>query len=114
MDADERLRLRAKAQGLEAAMNIGKQGVSESVAEEVRRQLEDHRLMKVRFLPAARGEGSSAEMAEDLARRAGAELVEVRGHTAVLWKPRARRSGPRQRPPPGAREGTRGARGKPR
>jgi RNA-binding protein len=92
MDQAEQHKLRARAQRLDAAMNIGKSGVSAGVVEEARRHLEEHRLLKVRFLAAARDERGSGELAQDLAARAGAELVEVRGHTAVLWKPGARRA----------------------
>lgn len=91
MDKDERLRLRAQAQQLDPVMNIGKGGVTAGVVKEVQRQLDEHRLLKVRVLPGARGERGTPDLARDLAARAGAELVEVRGHTAVLWKPRARR-----------------------
>ncbi|MCA1813048.1 MAG: YhbY family RNA-binding protein, partial [Halobacteriales archaeon] len=61
MDTDERLRLRAKAQALEAVMSIGKSGVTDGVVEEVVRQLEEHHLLKVRVLASARDEKSTQE-----------------------------------------------------
>ena len=94
MDKDERLRLRAQAQKMPAAMNIGKSGLTAGVVEEVRRQLEEHRLLKVKLLPSAREERASKEVAEELAERAEAELVEVRGHTAVLWRAGRRKRAP--------------------
>lgn len=99
MDAEERRRLRVQAQGLPAAMNIGKAGLTAGVVEEVRRQLEEHRLVKVKLLASARGEQAREALAAELAERTGAELVEVRGNTAVLWRGRRARAGfPGRRP----------------
>lgn len=94
MDKEERLALRAQAQKLPAAMNIGKSGLTDGVVEEVRRQLEEHRLLKVKLLASAREEKPREDLAAELAERAGAELVEVRGNTAVLWRGKARRRRP--------------------
>jgi RNA-binding protein len=99
LEKDERLRLRAQAQGLKAAMNIGKSGLTEGVVDEVRRQLEEHRLLKVKLLPSSQEEQAREDLAAELAQRCGAELVEVRGNTAVLWRGKAQR---RPRPPPKA------------
>lgn len=92
MDTDERLKLRAQAQKLEAAMQVGKSGLTEGVVEEVRRQLEEHRLLKLRLLPASQEERSREELAGDLAERTGSELVEVRGNTVVLWRGKKQRA----------------------
>ena len=40
--------------------------------------------MKVKFLRAARGGTTTEELAETLAERVGADLVDTRGHTAVF------------------------------
>lgn len=98
MDAEEKARLRAQAQSLTAVMNVGKSGLTDGVVEEVSRQLDEHRLLKVKLLPSSREERARDDLAEELAKRTRAELVEVRGNTAVLWrgkKPRAPKPGSR-------------------
>jgi len=67
---------------LDVTVWVGKAGI-ESVTAELRTQLEDADLVKVKFLRAARGGTTTAELAERLAELTGAELVETRGHTAV-------------------------------
>lgn len=78
MDERERRRIH----DLDATLRVGKGGVA-PVADELARQLGDRELVKVKFLRAARGGTSTEELATDLADGAGADVVEVRGHTAV-------------------------------
>ncbi|PSP85172.1 RNA-binding protein [Halobacteriales archaeon QS_6_64_34] len=68
---------------LDATLRVGKHGV-ESVADELANQLEDTQFVKVKFLRAARGGTTSEELADELASRVSAEVVQVRGHTAVF------------------------------
>jgi RNA-binding protein len=86
LDTAERLKLRAEAQKLRAEMNIGKFGITAAVVDEVDRQLQEHRLLKVKLLASAREAQGREDLARDLAERTGAELVEIRGNTAVLWR----------------------------
>jgi len=93
MDPRERQRLRDEARGLEASMSVGKGGLGEGVVAEIRRQLEAHGLVKLRLLEAARQDEDRHAMAERLAQACGAELVEVRGFTVVLYRPKKGRAG---------------------
>lgn len=68
---------------LDATIRVGKGGV-DSVADELRSQLDDRGRVKVRFLRSARGGTDAEALAADLAERAGATVVETRGHTAVF------------------------------
>lgn len=68
---------------LDATVRVGKGGV-ESVAEELNSQLDDRDLVKVKFLRAARGAGSTDDLAGNLAEAADADLIETRGHTATF------------------------------
>ena len=68
---------------LDATLRVGKNGV-ESVADELASQLEDNQFVKVKFLRAARGGTSSEELADELADLVGADVAQVRGHTAVF------------------------------
>jgi len=68
---------------LDATLRVGKHGV-ESVADELANQLKDTQFVKVKFLRAARGGTTSEELADELASRVSADVVQVRGHTAVF------------------------------
>ena len=80
---------RKKAHELDATVRVGKNGV-ESVAEELASQLANDEPVKVKFLRSARGgrDTETEDVAEELAEKAGAKLVETRGHTAVYIRKR--------------------------
>lgn len=81
MDKQE---LRKQAHDLDVTVWVGKRGI-EAVTEELRDQVADRDLVKVKFLPAARADATVEELAEDLADRASAEVIETRGNTAVVY-----------------------------
>jgi RNA-binding protein len=67
---------------LYGTVRVGKKGV-DAVADELADQLRNDEPRKVRFLRSSRGGTTTEELAEELADKAGARLVETRGHTAV-------------------------------
>jgi len=75
--------LRKRAHDLDVTVWVGKSGL-DPVTDELCDQLDDRDLVKVKFLRAARGGTSTDELADDLADRASADLVETRGNTAVF------------------------------
>lgn len=77
--------LRARAHDLDVTVWVGKSGI-DPVVDELDDQLGDRDLVKVKFLRAARGGTTTEELAEDLANRVGAEVIDTRGHTAVLHR----------------------------
>lgn len=84
MDIDKQ-ELTKRAHDLDVTVWVGKSGL-ESVVDELGDQLSNTNLVKVKFLRAARAGSSTEEKAADLADRVNAELVETRGHTAVLYR----------------------------
>lgn len=68
---------------LDVTVWVGKNGV-DAVADELSDQLDNERFVKAKFLRAARGTTATEELASDLAEAVGADLVDVRGHTAVF------------------------------
>jgi RNA-binding protein len=78
---------RKKAHELDATVRVGKKGV-DAVAEELAAQLGNDEPIKVKFLRSSRGGTTTEELAEELAEKAGAKLVETRGHTAVYVRDR--------------------------
>ncbi|HWG89572.1 MAG TPA: YhbY family RNA-binding protein [Candidatus Thermoplasmatota archaeon] len=91
--------LKAEAQSLDVGMHVGKAGITDTLISELDDQLTRHRVVKVRLLKSAREETGRHDLADELAERTGAILVEVRGNTAVFYRPRGMR-----RPKPAAEE----------
>jgi len=87
LDADQLRAKRALANQLDVTLHVGKNGINDATVAELKAQLHKKKLVKVRLLKSAT-EGGSAnqEQAEALAAKTDAQLVEVRGHTAVFWR----------------------------
>jgi RNA-binding protein len=84
LTARQRRSLRALAHPLDPVVMVGGQGVTPAVVKQVRAALEAHELIKVRF-----AEGIDArELSADLAARSSAELAQVIGRVAVLYRRR--------------------------
>ena len=77
--------LRQRVHDLDVTVWVGKSGI-DPVVDELDDQLRDRDAVKLKFLRAARGTDSTEALAADLADRIGAELVDVRGHTAVVHR----------------------------
>ena len=74
---------------------VGKAGVTEGLVGEVSKQLDAHRAVKVKVQKSALVERTVEDVAAEVAERTGAELIEVRGRTFVLYRRRRRRAGTR-------------------
>ena len=77
--------LKARAHDLDVTVWVGKSGLN-PVVDELGDQLTDRDLVKVKFLRAARGGTTTEELAEELADRVSADVVDTRGHTAVFHR----------------------------
>jgi RNA-binding protein len=86
MATDKRriIELRGKAQSLPCTVHIGKDGVTDTVLEELSRQLKKNRLVKVKVLPAV--EDDRKALGRELADATSSTMIEVRGRTVVLAK----------------------------
>ncbi len=81
-------RARAEGQALEVTVFVGRAGVTDSVAAEAALQLRTRELVKAKVAREAGDAAALKGLAEDLALRAGADLVEVRGRTLLLARRR--------------------------
>lgn len=72
---------------IQATLQLGKAGATDEWVEELRQQVEKHKVVKVRLLRSAVPESGMKAFTEELARRSGTRLVLVRGHVAVFGKP---------------------------
>ncbi len=77
----QRRHLRGLAHGLAPVVQIGQSGVTDAVVEATAQALADHELVKVRM----REPEDKHAMAAELARRVGAHLVGLVGHTVILF-----------------------------
>jgi RNA-binding protein len=86
MDTKKILELRGQAARMEASTHVGKNGITPSLIEEVKRQLKDNKLVKIKLLKSAIESKPRGELARELAEKTKAELIEVKGNTVVLFK----------------------------
>jgi RNA-binding protein len=67
---------------------VGKSGASEEVLKEIKKQLDRNKMVKVKILKTALVEGKAKEIAAKVASQTESSLVEVKGHTFMLFKRR--------------------------
>jgi RNA-binding protein len=83
----QRRHLRGLAHALKPVVRLGSAGLTDAVASETARALNDHELIKVK------APGGDREVRDELfgalARRTGSALVHRIGNVAVLYRPRA-------------------------
>jgi RNA-binding protein len=65
---------------------VGKSGASKELLKEIEKQLEKNEMVKVKVLKSALEGNKAKEIASKVAEETGASLVEVRGHTFMLYK----------------------------
>jgi RNA-binding protein len=75
--------LRKEAHDLDVTVWVGKSGVG-AVTDELADQLDERKLVKVKFHRSAQGGTTVEDLAEELAGAVDAELIETRGNTAVF------------------------------
>jgi putative YhbY family RNA-binding protein len=65
---------------------IGKGGASSELLKEIERQLKKEEMVKVKILKSALAYDGAKQLASRIAEQTKAYLVEVRGHTFILYK----------------------------
>jgi RNA-binding protein len=86
LSGKQRRYLRGIGQRLAASLHVGHEGVTDAVVRQADAQLEAHELIKVRVSENA--PGSRRAVAEELATRTHAQLAQVLGRTALLYRRR--------------------------
>ncbi len=69
---------------------IGKSGATAELVKEIAMQLAKNKMVKCKMLKSALSEQEAKEVATQIAQQTCAILVEVRGHTFIIYKPHAR------------------------
>lgn len=86
MEKEKLYRLKAQANQLSPILNIGKNGVTDTLIEELNKQIKANRLVKIKVLKSAE-EGKDLEaIAEEIAAATRSTLIEIRGRTVVLYR----------------------------
>jgi RNA-binding protein len=67
---------------------VGRGGTSEDLMKEVNKQLDKNKMVKVKILKSALAEQEAKQVASKIAEETASSLVEVRGHTFMLYKHR--------------------------
>ncbi len=82
----DRKRLAQEAKNLDAVTRIGKNGLTPSVIEEIILQLKQKRLIKIKLLKAFLEGKDKKALAQDIANKTNAVLVQQVGFVVVLYK----------------------------
>jgi len=72
---------------------VGKGGATTQIMDEVSRQLDQREMVKIKALKSALRDEEAKAIAEKIAQGTEATIVDVRGHTFVLYKRRKRGKG---------------------
>ena len=84
LKGSEKKYLRGLAHGLKPLVQVGKKGLTEELVASVDLALNDHELIKVRFLEF---KGEKKALSEDMAKKTGSELAGLIGNIAVFFRP---------------------------
>jgi RNA-binding protein len=84
LNSKQKSALKSKAHGLKPVIQVGKKGITENLEKELEQALLAHELIKVKFNDSAAE--SSADALQPLLTRASAELVDMVGHTAIVYR----------------------------
>jgi RNA-binding protein len=86
MEKEKLYQLKSEANQIDPILNIGKNGVTDTLIEELSKQIKANRLVKVRVLKSAEEEKDVKAIAEEIASATRSTLIEVRGRTVVLYR----------------------------
>jgi RNA-binding protein len=67
---------------------MGKEGATTHIIAEINRQLDTKEMIKIRILKTMLKEEKTKTLAKQIAEQTGATLVEIRGHTFILYRHR--------------------------
>ena len=84
LSSKERAALRAEAHRLSATVHVGHHGLTDAVRQSLDDALRTHELVKIQFTKTA--DVTVKDAANDLARAIGADVVQVIGRTATLFR----------------------------
>jgi RNA-binding protein len=79
-------RIKRRLSGEKPTIRIGKNKVSQELLKEIEKQLEKKEMVKIKILQSALEGEEAKEVASKITEQTVSSLVEVRGHTFMLYK----------------------------
>ncbi|HIH74648.1 MAG TPA: YhbY family RNA-binding protein [Methanosarcina sp.] len=86
MDKEKLYQLKSDASKISPILNVGKNGVTDTLIEELNKQIKANRLVKVKVLKSAEEGKDLKAIADELAEATRSTLIDVRGRTVVLYR----------------------------
>lgn len=86
MEKEKLYQLKSDASKISPILNIGKNGVTDTLVEELNKQIKANRLVKVKVLKSAEEGKDLKIIADELAEATRSTLIDVRGRTVVLYR----------------------------
>lgn len=84
-------RLKSAISSEKPTVNIGKEGITPQMIKEVTKQLDAREIIKIKILKTALQEEDTKNIAASIATQTESELIDVRGHTFLLFKKKKKR-----------------------
>jgi RNA-binding protein len=81
-----KMRIKRALSAESPTVHIGKEGATAQIISEVAKQLDTREMIKAKILKTALQDEEAKSIAAKIAEQTDAELVEVRGHTFLLYK----------------------------
>jgi RNA-binding protein len=81
-----RQRIKSALRTESPTVHVGKEGATTQIINEVAKQLDSRKMIKAKILKTALTDETAKSIATKIAEQTEAELVEVRGHTFLLYK----------------------------
>ena len=81
----------AKAHALKPVMQIGKNGITQGVIDQLEHELDERELVKIKFLKSGLTDDKKV-LAQELATKTQAKVVQVIGHTIILFRQKKKRA----------------------
>lgn len=82
----KKIELRRKAMLLEPILRIGKNGLTESTVNEIKKLLNQRKLIKIKLLKSFVKDNNKKTLAREIAEKTNAELIQQVGFVVVLNK----------------------------
>jgi len=83
LTSSERHQLKALAHALDPLVRVGKNGVNDELIKRISKALENHELIKVKFL---NYKDQKEDLSEEIAEKTSSHLVEIIGNMAIFYR----------------------------
>lgn len=84
-------RIKRKLNAEKPTVWVGKEGATPQIQNEICRQLEKKKMVKVKMLKTALKDEEAKNVASKIAQQTESTLIDVRGHTFILYKPKSKK-----------------------